>query len=749
MNQLFNRVNATKPSASRAESAEIYVMCINYKAPKSIDPRLLSPKYVFKDLGTAKDSLADKQDLFLNTVMREMKRRKRHRGGYEDGENILFRRVSILQFCQSPRPVAMMVQSSQFSFDTRDIENISVSREDALRIARTLESMAQTTSEVLSCCEDLKVLARREFKLLLRWRSAARDMLQKEGILFPGKEDNEVEEQEPDDREKGSEGQNSEENQESEEEDSEEEELKEEMNKAMAEQMAKEKRKKRKASKLRNAIQRKIDMKIILPDQGTGYQDSSPVGLFSLNVANRALKHGANVTDIPVDNSNTVLDNDDGYDGDGEVTKHEPVVPYKAGDINAPWKDDTKEIEKELDRWYKLYLSERKRDKNGVLLQESRERRRMTKRQKIREDTKEEKSDIEKGEDKKADLEVDSSESSSEEDPTDDEHHIPKQKSTSREASLWFSQPVFQDIPGLYSSDSEDEHDHAPLSRKKQRHGEEDLADAMDESNIEDDAQENFSRAAKAEARSIAAKSEKRKNEDEAFEVVPMESEKLSTKPKRGKGDEEEDLSDSSFHSSDYDTDEKAEMVAIGKRMRQSKNEANDVLDEAYNRYTFDDPASLPRWFADPDPTYRQRQPPVTKEQVLEMKEYIKSLQAMPTKKEREAKARKRARIAKKMEAMKAKANSIAEQADIPASSRMRAIEELYKKAMKSDKNSKKGKGKQYQVVKPTGRITVGKNISKGRKGAKGARTVLVDKRMKADKRGLAKAQKKKGKSKK
>lgn len=749
MNQLFNRVNATKPSASRAESAEIYVMCIDYKAPKSIDPRLLSPKYVFKDLGTAKDSQADKQDLFLNTVMREMKKRKRHRGGYEDGENILFKRMSILQFCQSLRPVAMMVQSNQFSFDIRDIESDTVSHEDALRIARTLEAMTQTTAEVLSCCEDLKVLARREFKLLLRWRSAARDTLQKEGLLFPDRRDIEGEEQKLDDRENDSVAQEGENSQESEEEDSEEDELKEEMNKAMAEQMAKEKRKKRKASKLRNAIQRKIDMKIILPDHGTGYEDNSPIGLFSLNVAKRALKNGANITDIPIENSNVGLEEDDGYDGDEEEATREHVMPYKAGDINAVWKDDTEEIEKELDVWYKLYRSERKRDKNGVLLQETKERKRAEKRRSLQEASHEDKLGTGGDDGKKADLQIHSSESSSDEDPSEDEHHIPKQKSASREASLWFSQPVFQDIPGLYSSDSEPEQNRGFPSRKKQRAGENDLTDAMNESGIEDDTQENFSRAARAEARAIAAKAEKRKNEDKTFEVVPMESDKFSSKSKRGKGGDEVDSSDSSFHSSDYDTDEKAEMVAIGKRMRQSKSEANDVLDEAYNRYTFDDPAFLPRWFADPDPVYRERQPPVTKEQVLEMKEYIKSLQALPSKKEREAKARKKARLAKKMEAMKTKANSIAEQADVPATSRMKAIEELYKKAMKSDKNSKKGKGKQYQVVKPTGRITVGKNISKGRKGSKGARTVLVDKRMKADKRGMAKAQKRKAKSKK
>lgn len=155
-NQLFNKVDATKPTASRNVSAEIFVMCMGFKAGK-IDPRFFDPKWVFME---TLDSIAETtqggpkkgQSATLNDLVKQQK--GRHRGGYEPGDDM--RTIAAHEFIASTEPAKILVTHHRLMFD----------HEESMELA----SSELTTKEIKDICDDLKVSGKRDLSLLLKWR---------------------------------------------------------------------------------------------------------------------------------------------------------------------------------------------------------------------------------------------------------------------------------------------------------------------------------------------------------------------------------------------------------------------------------------------------------------------------------------------------------------------------------------------------------------------------------------------------
>ncbi|KAL9296411.1 hypothetical protein ACSQ67_022307 [Phaseolus vulgaris] len=154
LKQLFEKVEVDKPAASRSESAEIYVLGLRYKAPAKIDPRLLDVKHLFQGSVEPQPKVVD--------VLRDTKQ-KRHRDGYEDGNTTLRKMSSASNFIWSDSPLEILGSVTSITFtDAADLP---------------IKDHEQTTEEVKSLCDDLRVLGKQDFKHLLKWRIHIRKAL--------------------------------------------------------------------------------------------------------------------------------------------------------------------------------------------------------------------------------------------------------------------------------------------------------------------------------------------------------------------------------------------------------------------------------------------------------------------------------------------------------------------------------------------------------------------------------------------
>jgi AdoMet-dependent rRNA methyltransferase SPB1 len=127
------------------------------------------------------------------------------------------------------------------------------------------------------------------------------------------------------------------------------------------------------------------------------------------------------------------------------------------------------------------------------------------------------------------------------------------------------------------------------------------------------------------------------------------------------------------------DSQEVAELRLMAKKMLRKKTR-DRMIEDSYNRYTFNDEASeLPTWFVDEEKKYYRPFINLTKEEIAIEKEQIKAYNCRPSKKVEEAKNRKKKRLTKAMQKIKKKAVVIADQ-DINEASKMKQIQKLYKK---------------------------------------------------------------------
>ncbi|GAB0199371.1 pre-rRNA 2'-O-ribose RNA methyltransferase FTSJ3 [Grus japonensis] len=607
--QFFHKVQATKPQASRNESAEIFVVCQGYQAPDKIDSKFFDPKYAFKEV-----------EVQTKSVSELVSKKKPKAEGYADGDTTLYHRFTLMDFLKAPNPVDFLSKANEITLGDGELENHS-----------------STTEELRQCCKDIRVLGRKELRALLNWRTKLRRFLAKklkeqakdlDINLSSGEEEEGKEEEE---KEKKTLPRAAADEVVKEEE--------EEVELALAEMKAKElaelKRKKKKILKEQRKQRERVELKMDLP--GVSIADDGDTSMFSLRTIHRTPLLNE-VTRGDMASADALLEIGPG-DDDIYVSDHE-----EEDDVSLASDLDPEELVEIEARQRRL---ERERREQGA------------KRVKIKE-----KEEEEEGEEEENPLLV----------PLEEKSVLEE-----RQTSLWFGKDAFAGIEDNADEDlelgqsqmlaerqRESQRDKATgKGRKKKVPQEEtpaeplpaadtgpDAAKAQDEQSSDDDSSSD-------EERPLTPVGRKRgRVEPCGFEVVPIEN-----PVKRAR------VLD-------------AEGLALGSIIATSKKARRDLIDDSFNRYSFnEDDGELPEWFTEEEKQHRRKQIPVDRQTVEAYRQRWREINARPIKKVAEAKARKKRRMLKKMEQMKKKAEAVVSTVDISEREKVAQLRRIYKKA--------------------------------------------------------------------
>ncbi|GET89850.1 ftsj cell division protein, putative [Leishmania tarentolae] len=145
--QLFEKVEATKPQASRMESAEIFVVCAGFKAPKSIDPAFFNPQKVFAEVG---------QEKIVSASGMLVTPKSNVPTGYDEFATVSHRVASFSDFLNADDPKGFLKTHHELRFsDDTDKEYLK---------------SKSSKKELVYLCGDLQQVGEADLRRMLRWR---------------------------------------------------------------------------------------------------------------------------------------------------------------------------------------------------------------------------------------------------------------------------------------------------------------------------------------------------------------------------------------------------------------------------------------------------------------------------------------------------------------------------------------------------------------------------------------------------
>ena len=667
-NQLFGKVEATKPPSSRNVSAEIFVVCRGFKAPKRIDPKFLDPRSVFAELS---DPTPNNEARVFNP-----EKKKRKREGYKEGDYTQFHEAPASEFIQTTDPIAMLGSLNKLSFEQKTNGDIALT---------ALDKLPETNTEVRNCCNDLKVLGRKEFRMLLRWRLKAREIFgfstKKKAAeevggqvaeVTPMDEELRIQEELENLHEKGT--------------------------------RARKKERRRENERKQKEIVR-MQMHMTTPSE-IGLEQEGPSGAESMFGLKAVDKAGA-VEQV----------------ARGKMAVYVQAEEASSDEDDEETDEEEEKLDAELDHLYSQYREHKSKSDARYRAKKARTEHDDGEWEGITSE-KDNSSDEEFEDDQVSD-----NFSDEEERPVkglifpDRSSQIGQDGLTWRAASF-FEQDIFKDIGDLGADEDRDSavaldaDDYSDKLKHIQAMSKANTIsmglDAVDLQTTGQDVEEEISDHGEEEAKvgeKDEAEAQSSEEDENTFEVVKnsaTEWEKDGEPRKDGRLD------------IDIIT---AEAMTLAQQVASGEKSVHDLTDEGFNKYTFRDVDGLPEWFLDDESKHSKPHKPISASGAAAIKEKLRALNARPIKKVREAKDRKKIKAAQRLEKLKKKSSLVVDDEAISEKDKASNIAKLMAKAAKK---------KQKQQVKVVVARGGNRGISGRPRGVKG-KYKIVDPRLKKD----------------
>lgn len=537
----------------------------------------------------------------------------------------------------------------------------------------------------------MKVLGRKEFKLLLKWRMKVREV-----FGFPSKKtkaalSEEVAVVEPMDEEM---------------------QIQEDLQKMKEKESSKKKRERRRDNEKKTKDIIRMQMNMTAP-MDIGMEQDGPRGegaMFKLKtidqgqVMNRIAK-GKMVVVSEADEKRE-RERDSGLGSSGETDDETD--------------EDGDALETELDELYDQYR-ERKAESDAKY-------RAKKARQEHEDDEWEGVSADEKDSDDDEELEGFEEESSGDEDDAEDgtkplitdlDDTPSEANGLSKRAAGFFKQDIFNAIPGILDSDDDQE-----------------MEDEVKETVVEAKTKTKETKETKKTKKDKAAPkpADAEESDDGGFEVVKntrnvdddWEEHEKRTKDGRPSKFLSSNPSRTPLTTADIDIIT-AEAMTLAHQLASGEATSYDMVDDGFNKRAFKDRDGLPDWFLDDEGKHDRPHKPITKAAADAIKEKLRAYNARPIKKVAEARARKKFKQSQKLEKLKKKADIVAGDEGLSEKDKASSIAKMIAAA------GRKKRRAPTKVVKAAGS---NRGINGRPRGVKG-RYKMVDPRMKKEVRAL------------